>query len=46
MTSNYAHRVLGRFARTGLPVPEIIVNAASEAEGSPHPSRIGRPLGS
>ncbi|XKJ41032.1 HAD-IA family hydrolase [Streptomyces sp. 147326] len=37
VTSNYEHRVLGRFARTGLPVPEIIVDAASVAEGKPSP---------
>ncbi|MEU7730876.1 hypothetical protein AB0B78_37595 [Streptomyces sp. NPDC040724] len=37
MTSNYEHRVLGRFAGIGLPVPEIIVDAASVAEPSPVP---------
>lgn len=38
VTSNYAHRVRGRFARTGLPVPEIVVDAASVAEGKPSPA--------
>ncbi|MFE9565723.1 HAD family hydrolase [Streptomyces sp. NPDC006487] len=37
VTSNYAHRVRGRFARTGLPVPEVLVDAASVAEGKPSP---------
>ncbi|WP_028805319.1 HAD-IA family hydrolase [Streptomyces sp. 142MFCol3.1] len=37
VTSNYAHRVRGRFARTGLPVPEVVVDAASVAEGKPSP---------
>ncbi|MFD9082210.1 HAD family hydrolase, partial [Streptomyces erythrochromogenes] len=37
VTSNYEHRVRGRFARTGLPVPEVIVDAASVAEGKPSP---------
>ncbi|MFD9501128.1 HAD family hydrolase [Streptomyces sp. NPDC060035] len=37
VTSNYEHRVLGRFARTGLPVPEVIVDAASVEEGKPSP---------
>ncbi|MGW2919167.1 HAD family hydrolase [Streptomyces angustmyceticus] len=37
VTSNYEHRVRGRFARTGLPVPEIIVDAAAVEEGKPSP---------
>ncbi|WP_327253466.1 HAD family hydrolase [Streptomyces sp. NBC_01244] len=37
VTSNYAHRVRGRFARTGLPVPEVLVDAASVTEGKPSP---------
>ncbi|WP_329450334.1 HAD-IA family hydrolase [Streptomyces sp. NBC_01724] len=37
VTSNYEHRVRGRFARTGLPVPEVIVDAAAVAEGKPSP---------
>lgn len=37
VTSNYEHRVRGRFARTGLPVPEVIVDAASVREGKPSP---------
>lgn len=37
VTSNYEHRVLGRFARTGLPAPEVIVDAASVEEGKPSP---------
>lgn len=37
VTSNYEHRVRGRFARTGLPVPEVIVDAASVEEGKPSP---------
>ncbi|MFJ5288626.1 HAD family hydrolase [Streptomyces sp. NPDC088348] len=37
VTSNYEHRVRGRFARTGLPVPDVIVDAASVAEGKPSP---------
>lgn len=32
VTSNYEHRVRGRFARTGLPVPDVVVDAASVAE--------------
>ncbi|MFZ3498517.1 HAD-IA family hydrolase [Streptomyces sp. 5.8] len=35
VTSNYAHRVRGRFDRTGLPVPEVLVDAASVTEGKP-----------
>ncbi|MFD6891216.1 HAD-IA family hydrolase [Streptomyces sp. NPDC059957] len=35
VTSNYAHRVRGRFDRTGLPVPEILVDAACVTEGKP-----------
>ncbi|MFF2774524.1 HAD family hydrolase [Streptomyces sp. NPDC058052] len=37
VTSNYEHRVRGRFERTGLPVPEVIVDAAAVAEGKPSP---------
>ncbi|GAA2098909.1 HAD family hydrolase [Streptomyces albiaxialis] len=37
VTSNYAHRVRGRFARTGLPVPDVIVDAATVEEGKPSP---------
>ncbi|MFF0432940.1 HAD-IA family hydrolase [Streptomyces sp. NPDC004327] len=37
VTSNYEHRVRGRFERTGLPVPEVVVDAASVSEGKPSP---------
>ncbi|MEU1050188.1 HAD-IA family hydrolase, partial [Streptomyces sp. NPDC005897] len=37
VTSNYEHRVRGRFARTSLPVPDVIVDAASVEEGKPSP---------
>ncbi|MYS80183.1 HAD family hydrolase [Embleya scabrispora] len=37
VTSNYEHRVRGRFARAGLPVPHIIVDAAAVSEGKPSP---------
>ncbi|MGW5657832.1 HAD-IA family hydrolase [Streptomyces humi] len=37
VTSNYEHRVRGRFTRTGLPVPRVIVDAAAVAEGKPSP---------
>lgn len=37
VTSNYEHRVRGRFARTGLSVPDVIVDAASVEEGKPSP---------
>ncbi|WP_406323285.1 HAD family hydrolase [Streptomyces sp. NBC_01637] len=37
VTSNYEHRVRGRFARTGLPVPGVLVDAAVVAEGKPSP---------
>ncbi len=37
VTSNYEHRVRGRFARTGLPVPPVIVDAAAVDEGKPSP---------
>ncbi|MER6788032.1 HAD-IA family hydrolase [Streptomyces sp. NPDC000658] len=37
VTSNYEHRVRGRFLRTGLPVPEVIVDAAAVEEGKPSP---------
>ncbi|WP_406458162.1 HAD-IA family hydrolase [Streptomyces sp. NBC_01622] len=37
VTSNYEHRVRGRFARTGLTVPEVLVDAAAVEEGKPSP---------
>ncbi|MEU6366636.1 HAD-IA family hydrolase [Streptomyces sp. NPDC046931] len=37
VTSNYEHRVRGRFLRTGLPVPDVIVDAAAVGEGKPSP---------
>ncbi|MFH8496441.1 HAD-IA family hydrolase [Streptomyces coeruleorubidus] len=37
VTSNYEHRVRGRFLRTGLPVPRVIVDAAAVEEGKPSP---------
>ncbi|MFG2123645.1 HAD family hydrolase [Streptomyces sp. NPDC048710] len=37
VTSNYEHRVRGRFLRTGLPVPGLIVDAAGVEEGKPSP---------
>ncbi|WP_405774322.1 HAD-IA family hydrolase [Streptomyces sp. NBC_00859] len=37
VTSNYEHRVRGRFARTGMPVPDVIVDAAAVKEGKPSP---------
>lgn len=37
VTSNYAHRVLMRFERCDLPVPEVIVDAASVTRGKPNP---------
>ncbi|HZX06205.1 HAD-IA family hydrolase [Kribbella sp.] len=37
VTSNYEHRVRGRFARTGLPVPDVIVDASCVEEGKPSP---------
>jgi sugar-phosphatase len=37
VTSNYQHRVRGRFTRTGLPVPRVIVDAAATEEGKPSP---------
>ncbi|MFI7408428.1 HAD family hydrolase [Streptomyces sp. NPDC049627] len=37
VTSNYEHRVRGRFQRTGLPMPDLIVDAASVKEGKPSP---------
>ncbi|MER5639140.1 HAD-IA family hydrolase [Kitasatospora sp. NPDC002227] len=37
VTSNYEHRVRGRFLRTGLPMPEVIVDAATVEEGKPSP---------
>ncbi|WP_441247545.1 HAD family hydrolase [Kitasatospora sp. McL0602] len=38
VTSNYDHRVRGRFARTRLPVPDVIVDAAAVAHGKPSPA--------
>ncbi|MEU6089691.1 HAD-IA family hydrolase [Streptomyces sp. NPDC047085] len=37
VTSNYEHRVRGRFLRTGLPLPSLIVDAAAVEEGKPSP---------
>ncbi|MFF8432258.1 HAD family hydrolase [Streptomyces sp. NPDC016566] len=37
VTSNYEHRVRGRFLRTGLPLPGLIVDAAAVEEGKPSP---------
>ncbi len=37
VTSNYEHRVRGRFQRTGLPLPEVIVDAAAVEQGKPSP---------
>ncbi|MFI7405704.1 HAD-IA family hydrolase [Streptomyces sp. NPDC049541] len=37
VTSNYEHRVRGRFVRTGLPVPKVVVDAAAVADGKPSP---------
>ncbi|MBT2448334.1 HAD-IA family hydrolase [Streptomyces sp. ISL-43] len=37
VTSNYEHRVRGRFERTGLPVPPVLVDAAAVTEGKPSP---------
>ncbi|MFF0778047.1 HAD family hydrolase [Streptomyces sp. NPDC003720] len=37
VTSNYEHRVRGRFARTGLPVPQVLVDAGCVEEGKPSP---------
>ncbi|MGA5407614.1 HAD family hydrolase [Streptomyces lavendulocolor] len=37
VTSNYEHRVRGRFARTGLPIPQVLVDAAAVEEGKPSP---------
>ncbi|MFF8652840.1 HAD-IA family hydrolase [Streptomyces huasconensis] len=42
VTSNYEHRVRGRFLRTGLPVPELIVDAAAVDEGKPSPEPYAR----
>lgn len=38
VTSNYEHRVRGRFARTGLSLPRVIVDAAAVHEGKPAPA--------
>ncbi|MFI6757945.1 HAD family hydrolase [Micromonospora sp. NPDC050417] len=38
VTSNYARRVRIRFARTGLRLPEVIVDAPAAAHGKPHPA--------
>lgn len=37
VTLNYEHRMRGRFLRTGLPVPGLIVDSAAVAEGKPPP---------
>jgi sugar-phosphatase len=37
VTSNYEHRVGIRFSRVGLPLPTVIVDAASVAQGKPDP---------
>jgi mannitol-1-/sugar-/sorbitol-6-phosphatase len=37
VTSNYEHRVRARFERTGLPSPELVVDAAATSEGKPSP---------
>lgn len=37
VTSNYEHRVRGRFARTGLTVPRVVVDAAAVDQGKPSP---------
>lgn len=37
VTSNYEHRVRGRFERVGLPVPEVTVDAAMVGQGKPSP---------
>jgi sugar-phosphatase len=42
VTSNYEHRVRGRFQRTGLPVPDVIVDAAAVEEGKPSPVPYAR----
>jgi sugar-phosphatase len=38
VTSNYEHRVRGRFRRTGLPMPDVIVDATAVDEGKPSPA--------
>ncbi|MFJ3900311.1 HAD-IA family hydrolase [Streptomyces sp. NPDC090025] len=38
VTSNYEHRVRGRFERTGLPMPAVVVDAATVSEGKPAPA--------
>jgi sugar-phosphatase len=38
VTSNYEHRVRGRFLRTGLPLPDVIVDATAVREGKPSPA--------
>ncbi|MFI8876882.1 HAD family hydrolase [Streptomyces sp. NPDC055243] len=38
VTSNYEHRVRGRFVRTGLTVPDVVVDAAAVEEGKPSPA--------
>lgn len=37
VTGNYEHRVRVRFERVGLPLPLVIVDAGSVAQGKPHP---------
>lgn len=38
VTSNYEHRVRARFQRTGLPAPEVIIDATAVEEGKPSPA--------
>jgi sugar-phosphatase len=37
VTSNYVHRVRIAFERTGLPLPDVIVDAERVERGKPHP---------
>lgn len=37
VTSNYAHRVRIRFARTNLPEPPLIIDAEAVSHGKPDP---------
>ena len=49
VTSNYQHRVRGRFRRAGLPAPGVIMDAAAVDEGKPAPQpylRAAEQLGS
>ncbi len=45
VTSNYVHRVRIAFERTGLPLPEVIVDAALVERGKPHPEAYLRAAG-